>query len=248
MNKKILFGVILSAFVLLTTPSLASVVQKTESLGLKDVQKEEIIEPKQLLFQTLEDIVNDPEVNTFLSSHPVKIELKNKLSSLSRSYEFRTLLLKLLFKNPRILFSIIRTKVTITDEYFDFAYTQGREILSALSNSELESMMTLVISKNSQTSTALSQIIMNKDNLEDKVMRLSSMNCDCTCDLNSNTLESWSFPFICYNLFILFGIVFIIWLLEYFIDPPPSLVLGYLMDAILGLAEKLNCAWIAWPP
>ena len=136
-------------------------------------QDEEIIvveetEPKDYLFQTIIDIANNPEVQDLFE------HAENDL--INYEFDSRSVVLELLFKNPRLLFSMLFSKSSITYDYLDSAYNRGCEITNVLGEDKVIEMVESIEIANPELFDKLTNIIVNNEELSNKIAELAELN------------------------------------------------------------------------
>ena len=94
--------IVLSVIALFICVSFQSALAVEPKLSADNTQIEEDIEPKDYLFDTIIVIANNPEVKELFE------EYGNNIYDLD--YNYKGILLKILFNNPKLLFSKLFTK------------------------------------------------------------------------------------------------------------------------------------------
>jgi hypothetical protein len=219
---KIILGAVLSVFILLSTTAFANVVvndfsSKSEIINF-DIKYEKIIDDKKniefLLFKTAIDISNDNEI--------INIIDKNEIISKIQNCNYKDMFLKILVKNPLLLFSILRVKPTISDKYFGYINDIGIELSEILDKNDIYSITESISSNYNIIHDDFTNIIINKDELRKNINELNTIN---------NKYESndafIDYPIICSTL--LFMIIPTLMLLTFYsnfiFDAPITLIL-----------------------
>lgn len=113
-KKTLVIGIIVLFLGLGAQPAFA--VEQSEEELIND-------SPKDFLFQTVIDIVNNPEIQNLLGQYDndlFKVEID------------RSIIRKLMFKNPLLFLNFLFTKPTNTHEYLDNCYKIGHEIFNII--------------------------------------------------------------------------------------------------------------------
>ena len=154
-------------------------------------------EPKEFLFQTIIDIVNNPDVKSLTE------QAKNNGALLDFNPGYRNIYKKLLFRNPNLIRSLIFMNPTITHEYLNNAYNQGCDLINDIGEDRALNIIESITVTNSYFSNKLSKIIKKNDELNNKIIEIKAMN----RELNHNSpLEGY--PIICaFLLIILFTVL-----------------------------------------
>ena len=146
-----------------------------------DIPEKEEIEPKDYLFETIVTIANNPDVQDLLEEYEnniINFDFNNK-------YVFR----QLLIKNPELLSSMVITKPKMNIQYLDKIYNEGIELVDIFGEEKALEMLDSVEITNPELLDDLNNIIMNDEELSNRISTLEELNND-----TSN---------ICYILFIL---------------------------------------------
>lgn len=156
------------------------------------------VEPKDYLFQTIIDIANNPDVQHFFKG--LEKDWKKNQGYITINYDKRSLIQELLKKKPRLFFSLLSTRPTITYEYLNKAYEQGCELIEIFGEEKMSAIMKSVNFTKPEVFNELKNLIMNNEDLNEKIQMLSEMN-----------QESSSGSNICDILFIIeFSLIFIL--------------------------------------
>lgn len=222
-RKEIVLGAVLSIFILVSTSVLANTIQS----DIQSVNNETLIiendDPKELLFQTIEDMALDGNIRKILENTDLELNIDKEI--------FRILLTKLFLQNPTLLISLLFTHPIFSIDYLNYAYGIGRKLSYSFSLSEMKVLKDCIHIKNPRISDELSLIIKDDDRLNEKIEQLTDLNCGC--NTYSSEAIYWDFPIICGILAILF-----------FIGLFASIVLG--IDFIITIADFLGKAFNCW--
>jgi hypothetical protein len=197
MRKKILLGISITTVCLVTLASLSNVVGVQTIQSIKQNKKtNDTIDQKELLFQTIVDLVNNKEIQ--------KIILKSQISGKDTF-------------NPGVKFSVFNTPI-LTKKQLKQMYTIGLILSKTISKSKLHSMVEQHKLSNQGMQKEITSVIEKNVQLKAEITQLSNLKCDCE---NDNTTR-WSFPVLCTMLFPIFIICFIIAILSssvfYFVE------------------------------
>ena len=221
MRKYPLIGGSIVAVVVLVLSSLTNVIgyQTVQSSNLKMISNE--IDQKELLFQTIVDMVNNKEIQ--------KVILGSEITGKR-------------FSDPDMRFSVFNHPV-LTEKRLKRMYTMGVILFKTLSKSKMQSMIKQYQVGNQETQKEINAVIEKNAKLKNEITQLSNSKCDCE---NENTTRLWNFPVICAIVLIL-GTFFAI--LLYFV-PFIGPILNIIVCIITGcIGELLNCWWFTgWPP
>ena len=138
-------------------------------------------EPKEYLFQTIIDILNNPEVKILFET------TKNDGKCISFNYDVRIVFQKLLFSKPLLIFSIIFSKPSLTRSYLDTNYVRGCELTNILGKDDVNSMVESIKITDTEFFNNLNNIIFDNEDLYDKISLLAEINTpvDNTTDICS---------------------------------------------------------------
>jgi len=168
--KSIVFGVIILFIGVAVQPGLAT-VQPEEEINL---------EPKDYLFETIIDIVNNPNIMNMVGSR--------KFNDLvyDFDYNFRGVYSKILFKNPKLFRSLIFTKPSISYEYLTKCYNYGIKITDIIGDYKAQKIIESVKGINQDFLNDINNIINNDKELSNKIKILKEMNKDYESDSKGN--------------------------------------------------------------
>jgi len=153
--------------------------------------KEKIdVEPKDYLFKTIIDISNNPDVKELLEQYNHNL--------FTSDYDYKSVYRELLLKKPRLLYSMIFTRPSITCEYLDKCYNKGIEITNILGEDEVIETIENVEVTDRKLFDNLNNIIINDEELSSRLETLKEMNKDIKLD------NPWDFPVICAILILIY--------------------------------------------
>ncbi len=156
--KTLVVGIILLFIGVAVQPSVAT-IQPEEKINA---------EPKDYLFQTIIDIVNNADVKDLLEPYNHKL--------FTSDYDYKGVFSKLMLRNPRILFSMLFTKPSITYDYLDKCYNGGIEITNILGEDKTLEMLESIEVTNQEVLDELNNIIINDEEISDRIAILEEMN------------------------------------------------------------------------
>ncbi len=216
MNKYPLIGGSICAVALIVLASLTNVVgyQVAQPPSQKITTK---IDEKNLLFQTIVDMVNNKEIRKMILG-----------SEITGTRFFDSDIKISTFAFPEI-----------TEKILEHMYTMGVIFSKSISRSKIQSMIKQYQVHNPRMQKALSSVIENDATLTEEMTRLSTLQCDCD---NENTI-TWRFPGICFMLYLLFNFLSILGDYILFFHYPAFIVA--ILWIIIGLASHFffNCQW-----
>jgi hypothetical protein len=191
-RKQIVLGVILSVFLLLVTPALGTILQKKNQTSTTKL-KQDLVDQKELLFQTILDISNNKEIQKLLLNSNIGKEG---------------------FFNPGVRTSLPIPHM-LTKKELNTAYHIGLILSKTFSASKIHSMTERFQVNNQGIQNEINAVI-EKDTLINREMtQLSDLKCDCG---NDNT-TSWTFPVLCTLLFPLVIFLIVITILSHQVIP-----------------------------
>jgi len=230
MNKYPLIGGSILAVILLILGSLNNVVgyQTVQSSNQKMMNSE--IDQKELLFQTIVDLVNNKEIQ--------KVILGSEITGKR-------------FLDPGMRFSVF-TPPVLTEKFLKRIYTIGVILSKTISKSKMQLVIKQYQMSNQGVQKEISVIIEKDTKLKGEVTQLSGLSCNC-----GNSNFTWRFPFLCYLVLLpLFIFFFYIMTIPVMIAFQIALHLGFpwaltLVEIWLILvigtwyvsAEVLGCTW-----
>ena len=131
-------------------------------------------EPKEYLFQTIIDIANNPDVNELLNQ--IEDELNDNNCFIIWDFDSKSVFQKLLFKKPYHLVSILFTDFSITHNYLESSHNRGCDLTKLLGEENVIEIVESVEFKNPKILDELYNIIMNDEELYDRITTLDEMN------------------------------------------------------------------------
>jgi hypothetical protein len=176
-KNKIIFGAVLSAFILLTTPVIANVVynrmSKKSELINYNVEDEQILEDsesiKELLFKTIIDFTQNDDFLSLIKKNGFNFEFENN--------DLKDICKKLLLKNPRTILSLFRFKPTVSEDYLRYLHNQGVEILKLLDEYEIKSISEFIDTNDEDIKDGITNIIISNTELRNDIDGLNDINC-----------------------------------------------------------------------
>ena len=230
MQRNSLIAVSLAIVCLIVLASYTNVVsvQTVESSNHKIIKDE--INQKELLFQTILDIVNNKEIQKIIQNSEMKGVLERS------QLAFGT---KLFLFNLKSYFSALLTQSPVlTKKYLDYAYRMGLILSRTLEASKIHSILERFQVNTQGIQKEISTVIEKDATLNGEMMQLSSLSCDCE---NSNTTR-WSFPVLCTLLLPLAGFAAELYFIQrQFHIFNHSFI--YFLSIMLFLGQTLNCYW-----
>jgi len=152
-NKMLVIGTIILFLGVGVQPAIATVQPKDTS--------------KDYLFQTIIDIANNPEVMNLLEQYDNDI--------VDVDFE-RSVILKILFRNPLLFFNLLLTKPTNTHRYLNKCYKMGNEITKVLGEDKTLDIIESVVINDKEIYYELDKIIEKDEILFEKLSSLKEMN------------------------------------------------------------------------
>jgi hypothetical protein len=139
--------------------------------------RKEEIEPKDYLFETIIKIAENPDVKELLEEYGY--------NSINFEFDYEYVFRQLLFKNPNLLFSIVFTNPKMTTRYYNKIYNQGIELIDIFGEKKALEMLESVEITNTKLLNDLNSIIMNDDELYNRISTLELLNNDTSsiCDI-----------------------------------------------------------------
>ena len=172
--KKILVAGIIALFIGIgIQPAIAN-----EPIIWPKIIKEEDIDNKEYLFQTIINIANNPDVKDLFN--------KNKAGFVNFDYNSITMYLRLLLKNPRTFLSILFTKPSITTNYLDSTLSKGCKIANTISEDKLYDITKSISINNPEFFEELNSIIIKNEDLSNRVRTLKEMKEELIPMVSSN--------------------------------------------------------------
>ncbi len=137
--------------------------------SIATVKQEVDVEPKDYLFQTIIDIVNNPNVKNLLEQYKYELFKVDIDRSVYR---------KIFFKNPRLFSSLIFTKPSLSIEYLEKCYTRGIEITSIIGEDKALEMIESIRIINLKVFDELSNIFTRNEELSKRISAFQVLNKD----------------------------------------------------------------------
>jgi len=225
MNKYPLIGGSILAVVLLVLASLTNVIgyQTVQSSNQKIITTDN---PKELLFQTIVDMVNNKEIQ--------KVILNSELT-------------RKRFFNPGVSFSVFNPPV-LTEKFLKRMYTMGVILFGTPSKSKIQSMLKQYQVNNQGIQKEIFAVIEKDVTLNAEINQLQNSDCDCE---NEKIPNSWKFPILCCILLIItvFSVLFSDFLCYISIYTNINLFQGiaefFFMIAfiVVIIGYVMNCSW-----
>ena len=169
MKKLIIIGVIALFIGLGFQPALA-----IETNLPTYIVKEEDIEPKDYLFETIIEIAKNPEVKNLFDEYGHNI--------FNLNYDYNDIYRQIFFKNPKLLSSLLNTKPKLTNEYLNFVYNQGCDIVNIIGEYKALIKVKSVKISNPEIFNVLNSIIVNNVELSNRISTLEIMNTEVKPD------------------------------------------------------------------
>jgi len=251
MKKLLAVGVILLFLGLAIAPSINANIGKAsiDRTQEKEITVLENIDSKELLFQTIIDIVNNPDIKQCLDQY------NNK--QFSSDFEYKDVFKPLLSKVSRFLFSTSFIKPSVTYDFLDSLYIKGTELATFFGKDEVLDITESGSIANQEVLDESINII-NDEGIYNKISLLQKMNKDLTPDQSL-----WDFPIICTMLvtillpvegvmtlfFMIWGIIWVSGRFHNFpiLSPIVDFMLALLAPVVLALyliGYVLGCWWI----
>ncbi|VVB60998.1 Uncharacterised protein [uncultured archaeon] len=175
MKKNLLIKLSIIAVVLLVLGSLTNVIGYQTVLSSNEKTINQEVDQKELLFQTIVDMVNNKEIRGII--------LKSQITSWK-------------FFDSNVRFSVFKNPV-LTKNQLKQMYLIGLLLSKIISKSQIHSMFEQYQPNSQGMQKEISAIIEKNIKLNAKIIQLSNSNCNCE---NENTTQ-WDFPIICLLLF-----------------------------------------------
>lgn len=225
-QKQMIFGAVLSVFILVSTPVLANTFQAESTSPIKETLITDKIEPKEVIFQTIIDIGKNKDIQNLIENSKFEIGSNKEKSAL--------LFTKLFMKNPKLLFFMLTKRPVLSKSYLNYVYNLGLEIKSILGISELKSIASCIKINKPEIQEEFLKIVEENNELRSKMDEIAFLNCDCYNwgDMKSN---DWNFPVICLILGIMIFIGFFIF--------ATTGAGGDFIVLLVNIGDAFNCGW-----
>jgi len=213
MKRYPIIGISIIAVILLILSSLTNVVgfQAVQSSNQKIIKEE--VNQKELLFQTIIDIVNNKEIQKII----LNSEMRGGMGR---------------FFVPHMKLSLFTPHV-LTKTYLNSAYNMGLILSKTISTSKIHSILERYQMSHQGIQKEITAAIEKDATLNGEIMQLSNSKCDCE---NGNTTRIWNFPILCTLLLPIVYFIFLIWSLSHSI-------FDTLLLTMLDIGAVLNCFW-----
>jgi len=176
----------LSVFFMVSTPVLANILYGEKKILSNNVLKEVKVDQKELLFQTILDIVNNKEIQRVILNSEIK-----------RGWFF----------NPNTRISVFNPYV-LTRTELNTAYHVGLMLSKNFDVSRIRSMFERYRGSNQALQKEITAVIEKDATIKGELTQLSDSKCNCR---NNSGVTVWHFPVICTILAImLFFLTFIV--------------------------------------
>ena len=185
-SKTLVMGILVILIGVGVYPAVAEV-----SISQESTLKNEEIDAKAYLFQTVIDISNNPSVKRLLEQS--KDDFNNVFLS---NIECNNKIKKILFEKHGLFFSMLFTKPSISHRYLDKVYDHGVELVNIIGIDEALEILESVHFTNQEFIDDLNDIIKNDETLSRQFLTLEEMN------VLQSDMQSWPFPIICIFLLI----------------------------------------------
>jgi hypothetical protein len=157
-RKGVVIGIIILFIGIAVQPSIATVPLEDDEID---------VDAKEYLFQTIIDIANNPDVKDL-------VEGNNELYT--SDYDFKSVFRQILFKNPRLFFSMLFSKPSITHKYLDSSCNRGCEITNILGEDKILEIVSSAGITKTEIFNELNNIITNNEELSNRITALAEMN------------------------------------------------------------------------
>jgi hypothetical protein len=158
--------------------------------------KTEQIVPSNYLYETIIDVINDPEINDFLKQ--IEDEWKNNNYCITWDFDSKVIFKNLILKKPKILVSLLLTESSVTQDYLESSYVKGCEITNALGEKNVIDIVDSVEITNPEILDELNNLLINNEELNERISTLEELN------VNSQSLPFRNYSTICKVLLILY--------------------------------------------
>jgi hypothetical protein len=218
MKKTSIVGVSIVVLVLLVLSSLTNVIGYQQVQSSNQNTNNDMVNQKELLFQTILDISNNKEIQ--------KVILGSEITGKR-------------FFDPGMRFSLFNHPV-LTEKFLKRMYTMGVILSKTISKSKIKSMFKQYQFSNPGMQKEITAIIQQDTILKSEMNQLLSLSCDCE---NENTTV-WKYPILCTILLPIAYIIAMMWYFSLIIlyHVPPFIQL--LFDTIKNIVTTLDCYWL----
>jgi hypothetical protein len=216
--------ILVNASVLANTFFHAEVQSLNKKTGIIGINN-----PKDLLFETIIDIVKNEDIIGFVENYELLIDREMSFS----------LFYKLFLNNPRLVYSLLLTSPSLSEGYLNFIYDVGSSIFKSVDLSEFKQITTIFNIQNNEVLDEFSYVIKDNDALGNKIEELSYFCCDCDLEGVESSVY-WDFPVICTFLFIIFWTIFMI----AGVLPGVNIIIEEICFAVADIGQLLDCWWV----
>jgi len=171
-RNQIIIGVVFSVFLIVSTPVLANIFHKENHLLSNNVNGKNTIDQKELLFQTILDIVKNKEIQQIILNYGIK------------RGGFFNLDTRFLVFTPHVL----------TKTELNTAYHIGLILSKNFDVSRISSMFERYRGSNQVLQKEITAVIEKDATIKGELTQLSNSKCNCE-DISGVT--TWAFPVIC---------------------------------------------------
>jgi len=223
LRKVLVLGIIFLFLCVSVEPILSTeIIQDENTDQVDDTKILGEMESKTFLFDTIIDIANNPDINNLLEQYNYDVFNSN--------FDYKNLYSQLLSKKPLLLLRIIFNKPSISNKYLDKSYNLGIKVADALGESIFFDILESIEITNPEILDELNEIILNDDELSNKINILKEMN----NDLNT-VIPFEDTPIICTFLIITGFIVFVSYITysDFIYSLPPILFFLFLPGYII---------------
>jgi hypothetical protein len=240
MRKEMIKTLVIGMMLLLVGIAFQPVVSTNEL-------KIERIKPEQYLFETIEDAVDEPEINDYLE------QIGNGL--INYNINVRSAFLEIVLKNPRLITSVFFNLPAKNYNYLEKTYSLGIDTVKIIGEDRSIEIFNAFKEKNLEILDDLQIILLNDEELNERIGELESLN-----NLPKSDFPFATNPIIC-SIFTTLTVFFVIDavtlynLATAFLENSPiydiilTYLVGPLMDIALvnaAIADMFGC-WADWP-
>jgi hypothetical protein len=190
-RRQIILGAIFSIFLVVSTPVLATASERVNQAPNSDIIREDEVDQKELLFQTILDITNNNEIHKVILNSQIK-------GGMDR------------FFVPGIKFSVFTPHI-LTKKELSSLYNIGLILSKTLEKSQMHLVLERAHTNTLGMQRKITAVIEKNNKLNREIIQLSNSNCNCE-DISGVT--PWQFPVICTILGVIevFFLFFASWL------------------------------------
>ncbi|MGF3553716.1 MAG: hypothetical protein ACQXXF_00340 [Thermoplasmatota archaeon] len=174
-----------------------------------EIKKEEV-EPKQYLYETIIEIINNPDIKNLLNQ--VENKQKNNYNHyIACDLDGKEVVQKLLFKKPYLLYTILFTESKLTINHLDSSYNRGCQAINILGEKNVIKTIESVEIVNPEVFDNIQNFVINNEGLQDRIITLINLN----KELDPN-IPFRNYSIICKTLLILFYVYLIRCIITYY--------------------------------